>query len=169
MKRKPSVLMMFALTASFVSACGGGDNGQHGNSGSSGLGRGALLQTPPTLTMSITAQTLAARLTADATAGGAQTVLTSVLTLAGFPQCDINVYHVEYVTVGGQNETTTASGALMVPSGGGASCSGPRPIVLYAHGTQASKSFNIADLSNSENAEGILLAAFFAARGYIVV
>ena len=172
MKCEQSFLLTFAATAALLSACGGSDNNMSSSAGGSGamaLGRGALLQTPPTLMMSITAQTLAAQLTADATADGAQSVLTNVLTLAGVPQCDINVYHLEYATVGGQSESTTASGALMIPTGSGASCSAARPIVLYAHGTQASKSFNIADLTNSENAEGILLAAFFAARGYIVV
>jgi dienelactone hydrolase len=167
MNRKHPSLVPLLLTASALSACGGSSHSSL--SGSSALGRGALLQNPPTLMSSIKAQSLAAQLTADATPDGAQSVLSSVLTIAGVPQCDINIYHVEYVTVGGQGESTTASGALMVPSGGGAACSGPRPIVLYAHGTQASKTFNIADLSNSENAEGILLAAFFAARGYIVV
>jgi poly(3-hydroxybutyrate) depolymerase len=170
MNRRRLHLATLALTAAFLNACSGGGNdpmgGSVGQAGSMALGRGALLQTPPALMMSISAQTLAVQLTADA--AGAQSVLTEVLTLAGVPQCDINIYHLEYVTVGGQSETTTASGALMVPSGG-SGCSGPRPIVLYAHGTQASKTFNIADLSNSENAEGILLAAFFAARGYIVV
>jgi poly(3-hydroxybutyrate) depolymerase len=173
MRRMQSVLVTLAAGL-LLSACGGGSNSISGGSGSAGgvtsaLGRGALLQTPPALMMSITAQSLAAQLTAAAAAGGAQTVLTNVLTLAGLPQCDINVYHVEYVTVGGQNESTTASGALMVPGSGGASCGAARPIVLYAHGTQASRTFNIADLTNSENAEGILLAAFFASRGYIVV
>jgi poly(3-hydroxybutyrate) depolymerase len=172
MKHKHPSLLTLLLTASALSACGGSSNsslsGSPGASSSSALSRGAL-QNPPSLMSSITAQSLAAQLTAAATPGGAQTVLTDVLTIAGVPQCDINIYHVEYVTVGGQGESTTASGALMVPSGSGAACSGPRPIVLYAHGTQASKTFNIADLSNPENAEGILLAAFFAARGYIVV
>jgi dienelactone hydrolase len=173
MNRKHSSLVTLLLSASLLSACGGsGDSSMSGSSGASGtsaLGRGALLQNPSTLMSSITAQSLAAQLTADASPGGAQTVLTNVLAIAGVPQCDINIYHVEYVTVGGQGESTTASAALMVPTGSGAACSGPRPIVLYAHGTQASKTFNIADLSNSENAEGILLAGFFAARGYIVV
>jgi poly(3-hydroxybutyrate) depolymerase len=173
MNRKHSRLVTLLLTASLLSACGGSGNGTladtSGAPGTSAMGRGALLQNPPTLMSSVTAQSLAAQLTANAGPGGAQSVLANVLTIAGVPQCDINIYHVEYVTVGGQGESTTASGALMVPTGSGASCSGPRPIVLYAHGTQASKTFNIADLSNSENAEGILLAAFFAARGYIVV
>jgi hypothetical protein len=170
MNRKHSSRAALVLAASLLSACGSGSNNLMGDSttssGSMAQARGVLLQSPPALQMSITAQTLAAQLAADA--NGAQSELTSVLSIAGIPKCDINVYHIEYETVGGQQESTTASGALMVPSGG-SGCVGARPIVLYAHGTQASKTFNIADLSNSENAEGILLAAFFASRGYIVV
>jgi hypothetical protein len=93
----------------------------------------------------------------------------TVKSVAGAPICDITVYHIEYNTVGGAGEATVASGALMVPSGSDARCSGPRPIVLYAHATTTDRSFNIADLGNSGNAEGLLLAAFFAARGDIVV
>jgi predicted dienelactone hydrolase len=42
-------------------------------------------------------------------------------------------------------------------------------MLLYAHGTQTDRAFNIADLDNAENAEGLLMAAMFAAHGYIVV
>jgi poly(3-hydroxybutyrate) depolymerase len=175
MKNTPQPLIALALLPCLLSACGGGSNGDltgsssvaGSSSGAAGTARGTLLQNPPTLQMAITAQTLAAQLAAAAS--GAQSVLSDVLTIAGVPQCDINIYHVEYATVGGKGESTTASGALMVPTGSGAACTGARPIVLYAHGTQADKAFNIADLTNSENAEGLLLAAFFAARGYIVV
>ena len=57
----------------------------------------------------------------------------------------------------------------MVPTGAAPACSGPRPIVLYAHGTQFEKAFNIADITNPTNTEGALIAAMFAAQGYIVV
>jgi poly(3-hydroxybutyrate) depolymerase len=87
------------------------------------------------------------------------------LTLA--PTCTVTVYHFEYQTVGGANESTTASAALMVPSGIGGSCQGARPIVMYAHGTNTSKSFNMAALAG--NSEALLMAAVFAAQGYIVV
>lgn len=93
----------------------------------------------------------------------------SLLNLAGTPICDIAIYHFEYETIGGAQESTTASGALMVPSGTDPVCSGPRPIVLYAHGTSTERQFNIANLADPQNAEGLLLAAFFAARGDIVV
>jgi hypothetical protein len=57
----------------------------------------------------------------------------------------------------------------MVPAGTDANCSGPRPIVVYAHGTSTNKAYNIADLTSSESSEGLAMAAVFAAQGYIVV
>jgi acetyl esterase/lipase len=57
----------------------------------------------------------------------------------------------------------------MVPTGAAPACSGPRPIVLYAHGTNTDKTLNLADITNTSNTEGVLIAAMFAAQGYIVV
>jgi acetyl esterase/lipase len=57
----------------------------------------------------------------------------------------------------------------MVPTGAAPACSGPRPIVLYAHGTQTDKTANLADITNTNNTEGALIAAVFAAHGYVVV
>src|SRR6185312_5916697 len=93
----------------------------------------------------------------------------SLLVVAGAPACGVDFYHIEYNTVGGKGETTTASGALLVPTGAAPACSGPRPIVLYAHGTQTDKTANLADITNTNNTEGALIAAVFAAHGYIVV
>ncbi len=95
-----------------------------------------------------------------------------LLKIAFSPVCSVDVYHLQYETVGGQGEATTASGALMVPGGINPSCSGARPIVLYAHGTSTDKAYDIANLSGTDgnvNDEGVLLAAIFAAQGYIVV
>ena len=171
--------LLAVLTASLLAACGGnsdssGNSGSGSSSGSSGGTSspvsGTLLQNPPTLVSTTSVADLLTQLTTDASsqASGTQ-VLAQVLALAGAPACDVKVFHIEYYTVGGAHESTTASGALMVPSGADASCQGARPIVLYAHGTSTEHNFNIADLTNQENAEGILLAVFFAARGYIVV
>ena len=63
----------------------------------------------------------------------------------------------------------SASAALMIPTGAAPACSGPRPILLYAHGTQTDKLANMADITNPANTEGALIAAMFAAQGYIVV
>ena len=172
---KPNPIAIF--TALLLAACGG-NSGNSGNSasGSSSSGGsekpvpGTLLQNPPTLLATVSAADLLAQVTTGASSQtfGTQ-VLAEVLALSGVPSCDVHVFHIEYNTVGGDNESTTASGALMVPGGTGPTCQGARPIVLYAHGTSTEHNFNIADLTNQQNAEGILLAAFFAARGYIVV
>jgi hypothetical protein len=161
----------------FISACGASDH--TGGSGSSapstspdtaGPVPGTLLQNPPVLVSSTSAPDLLAQLVtaANAQTFGAQ-VVSQVLTIAGAPPCDVHVYHIEYNTLGGAGESTTASGALMVPGGADASCQGSRPLLLYAHGTSTERNFNIADLTNQQNAEGILLAVLFAARGYVVV
>jgi dienelactone hydrolase len=169
---KPTLIAI--VTASLLAACGGNSgNSGTGNSSSSSTSspvRGTLLQNPPVLLSSTSAADLLVQLTTDASSQtyGTQ-VLAQVLALAGAPPCDVDVFHIEYNTVGGADESTTASGALMVPSGADPSCLGARPIVLYAHGTSSERNFNIADLTNQENAEGILLAVLFAARGYIVV
>ena len=85
------------------------------------------------------------------------------------PECTIDVYQIEYNTVDPAGDITPASGALMVPNDSADRCQGERPIVLYAHGTNPDQAFNIADLEADENAEGLLMAAVFAAEGYIVV
>jgi hypothetical protein len=120
--------------------------------------RGMLLQSPPELLSTVTAPSLLLELN----------ILTNqqLLSLSGTPVCDILLYHIKYTTVGGANEATTASGALMVPTGLGANCTGARPIILYAHGTTTDRAFNIANLQNTEL---LFLAALFASHGYIVV
>ena len=85
---------------------------------------------------------------------------------SGPPVCDILIYDIKYETVGGANEATTASAALLIPTGLGDNCTGARPIVLYAHGTTTDIKFSMANL---QNAETLSLAALFAAKGYIVV
>jgi hypothetical protein len=169
--------LIIALIASLLANCGGNNDSSDNNGGGSSNSGGAssqvpgtLLQNPPVLVSSTSVADLLTQVATDASSQtfGTQ-VLAQVLTLAGAPACEVRVFHIEYNTVGGANESTTASGALMVPSGADASCRGARPIVLYAHGTSTERNFNIADLTNQQNAEGILLALFFAARGYIVI
>lgn len=143
------------LPALVLAACGGSGS----DSGTSRAPpRGALLQSPPALLSTVTAPALLLELNAASNQ--------QLLSLAGTPVCDILMYHIEYETVGGANEATTASAALMVPSGFGAKCTGARPIVLYAHGTTTDRAFNMADMKNSET---LVLAALFASQGYIVV
>ncbi len=87
-------------------------------------------------------------------------------------KCDIKVEKVTYQTVGSAGETTNATAALMLPSGDSADCSGDRPILLYAHGTTTDKGYDFSQVGNPQNSgsgEGTLIAANFAAQGYIVV
>ena len=144
------------LSSLVLAACGSGGGSDSGTR--TGPARGTLLQTPPQLLSTVTAPTLLLELNAA--------INQQLLALSGTPICDILIYHIQYETVGGANEATTASAALMVPTGFGASCTGARPIVLYAHGTTTDRAFNMANIQNSET---LVLAALFASQGYIVV
>ncbi|MCJ7452228.1 MAG: prolyl oligopeptidase family serine peptidase [Steroidobacteraceae bacterium] len=147
-----------------LAACGGSGAGSAGSPivvPGGDTARGTLLQDPPELASTATAPALLLEL--DSLANG------QLLSLLGTPSCDVAVYHIRYATVGGANEATTASGALMVPFGSGDECHGPLPVLLYAHGTTPDRAFNIADLRGDPNAEGLVIAAVFASQGYIVV
>ncbi|HEX3637316.1 MAG TPA: alpha/beta hydrolase [Paraburkholderia sp.] len=95
--------------------------------------------------------------------------------IAGVPACSVEIVTFRYRTIGGAGEPTTASGALMIPGGRSAACSGPRPLMLYAHGTSAYRNYNIADITRTDPGngagagEGLTVAAMYAAQGYIVV
>jgi len=148
-----------ALAAALAGGCG---SDSPTATTATGDARGTLIEDPPLRIASLDAAAFSAQLGASST--GQQ-----LLTLAGTPACGVDFYYFEYWTVGAQSEPATASGALMVPTGAAAQCSGARPIVLYAHGTTPDKTYNIADITNPENSEGALIAAVFAAQGYIVV
>ena len=123
--------------------------------------RGTLVENPPFRIASLDAAAFQAQLAASAFA--------PFLPLTGAPVCGVDFNYMHYWTVGGTGEAEEVSGALMVPTGAAPQCSGPRPIVLYAHGTQVLKAVNIADPTDPNNDEGVLIAAMFAAQGYIVV
>jgi poly(3-hydroxybutyrate) depolymerase len=122
--------------------------------------RGTLLQRRPELVTTIAAPVLLLELASLANA--------EVLTLGGNVRCNVAVHRIQYATVGAADEATTASGALMVPVGFDRRCRGPRPVLLYAHGTSTDRDFNIADLRVQKNSEGMFMAAL-SAMGYIVV
>lgn len=87
-------------------------------------------------------------------------------------KCDIKIEKVSYLTVGAAGERTNATAALMLPSGDSDDCQGDRPILLYAHGTTTDKGYDFSQVANPQNpgaAEATLIAANFAAQGYIVV
>lgn len=99
-----------------------------------------------------------------------ETVGQVLLQITGTPKCSIDLHKVEYLTVGARNESTNATGALMVP--GGSACPGPYPVLLYAHGTDTGKPFDLAsatDRTNPASDEALLIAATYAAQGFIVV
>jgi hypothetical protein len=124
-----------------------------------------LIQSPPATIYSLTAAGFTSSLNAKPSGQ-------SLLQLTGAPACGVDIQYIKYGTVGGAGEKTDASGALMVPTGSDPKCTGARPIVLYAHGTNISKHFNLAEFAddtNPANSESVLLAAMFAAQGYIVV
>ena len=160
----PARFLAVSAAAALLAACHTSVSGSSAPSQSTTPQSGQLLQSPQE-TGSYSVSDLLSMLSGDSDAA-------QLLSLAFTPACTVNVYHIEYETVDGQGEAATASGALMVPGGSDPSCQGPRPILLYAHGTSAEKSYDIADLSSAAgniNDEGVLLAAVFAAQGYIVV
>jgi poly(3-hydroxybutyrate) depolymerase len=150
---------MACFAAGVLTACGSDSTT---GTGATSTARGTLQDTPPLRIASVNASAFAAQL--GATTAGAQ-----LLQVAGVPSCGVDFYSIAFWTVGSAGEPTESSGALMVPTGAAPLCSGPRPILLYAHGTQTDKAFNIADITNPSNTEGALVAAMFAAQGYIVV
>lgn len=161
---------MGAAVAILLASCGGGSPSNLGTTSTSTV-RGTLIQNPPPRLTNLTAASFTSLLNGSP-AGQ------SLLQLTGAPVCGVDVQYVTYATVGGAGETTTATAALMTPNNingsnaTAAQCSGARPIVLYAHGTNITKSFNLAALADSTNAangEASLLAAMWVAQGYTVV
>lgn len=92
--------------------------------------------------------------------------------VAATPKCGVRVEYMQYDTVDVKGNKTDATGAVFIPTGTDASCSGNRPIVLNAHGTATTKAYNFAEVGNANNEAGpaaTLLAALFAGQGYVVV
>ncbi len=159
-------LVAAMLLAALLAGCHSGNDDDDGSGGPPETPppqRGTLLQNPPTHLSTVTTTDLLAKL-----AGGSDEVK-QVLALFGEAECSIDVHQIQYHTVDAGGGATTASGALMVPNGPSDACEGPRPILLYAHGTTTDRDFNIANLDDTANAEGLIIAAVFAAHGYIVV
>jgi hypothetical protein len=124
--------------------------------------RGSLIQSPPARTASLTPATITTALTNQP---GAEYLLDLIVA----PKCGIDVHQVQYNTVDPTGAATTASAALMLPTGSDPVCQGPRPIVLYAHGTAAQRSLNLANISNEDNLEGLFAATVFTTQGYILI
>jgi hypothetical protein len=164
MARRNQLPIVAGLALLVLAGCSSGTNSGTGTAVSpSAPPRGQLLTNPPTLLASYSAADLLGLL-------GVDPLGQELLTLAYSPVCTVDVYRLQYETVGGKSEPAMTTGALMVPSGSASTCTGPRPIVEYAHGTSPDKNYDIAQLSGSNaSSEGLILAAVFAAEGYIVV
>ncbi len=156
--------LAITFAAVLLAACGS-SNSQSSQTAtiSTSTAPGTLAVNPPLRIASLNAATLQSQIAATGTTGA------QLLQLTGNPTCGVDFYYLKFWTVGGAGETTESSGALMVPTGAALNCSGLRPVVAYAHATQTNKAFNIADITNPSNTEGALIAAMFAAQGYIVV
>ena len=160
---KTKSLWGILAATSLLAACGG-DSSDPASTADAIPARGALIQNPPPRTAFFSALDFTAKLNASASGR-------NLLAIAGTPKCGVDVQYIRYGTVGGANESTDASGALMTPTGG-PDCTGNRPIVLYAHGTTSAKSYNLANLLDESSAaysEAALIAATYAAQGFIVV
>ena len=174
--KQPRTAFVRTLTLSatlVLAACGGGGNGggslvgvsPGGPSAPADQGRGALVVSPPPRSAAFSADAFKAILQLDSTGK-------ALLDISGTPQCGIDVRRITYHTVGGRGEDTIASGALMLPTGDAAACSGARPIVLYGHGTTPRRDFDLAQMGDTTQpaaGEATAIAALFAAQGYIVV
>src|SRR5262245_4118383 len=145
-------LLWIAGCALLVAACGGGhDDNMPTPAPAMPPARGSLIQSPPARTASLTPDAIAAALTNQP---GADLLLDLIVA----PKCGIDIHQLQYNTVDPAGSATTASGAMMIPTGSDPACQGPRPIVLYAHGTAAQHSLNLANITSADNLEGLLAA-----------
>lgn len=153
-------LLSVALASALLMVGCGSDDDDGGSSSSS---NDSPLLEAPTDVSSFTADELDASL-AQLDAVSAQVTPDAV--------CDVDVQKIVYRTYGVQGEETTASAAVMIPSGDAEDCQGERPILLHAHGTAVEKSYDFSQVGNADNEAGMratMMAANFAAQGYVVV
>lgn len=147
MKQIQRHLQLTAIaSAVLLAACGGSED--------AGSNRGALLDTPVVL-----ATLTAAQIDSSTAASGLQGI-------SGKAICDVKVVSLNYLTPGVKNDTTNASGVLLIPVGTAAACTAPSALVAYAKGTDVQKPRTLA---NPADGETFLLTAIYAAQGYSVV
>jgi hypothetical protein len=91
---------------------------------------------------------------------------TVISQLGGAPQCGVKLYSVKYETVGVHGEPATANAGLFVPD---SQCVKKRPytMIAYAQGTNVNEAQRITK-PTSQNVEPDVLAAIFAAHGYVL-
>lgn len=153
--------------AALTSSCGGGSDGGDGDDPSPPFtppqGRGTVTVpaavVPVTLPDGSRVQTV--------TAAHMEALMGDELELiAGEPRCNVTTWSVRYRTAAPGDALTESAAAIMVPAGTDARCTGARPVLVYAHGTTLDKRDAMSDFSVGEVQ---LVAAMFAAQGYIVV
>ena len=162
-----------------LASCGGGGGG----GGSASQSTGSVVVQPPVVpppppprgtaigSATLVPATLASGASASTLEPGDMKTLVDAsvvlgTTVTSTPVCAVTTYTLKYHTVDSMAADTDASTAVMVPSGKDPACQGSRPVLLYAHGTTVQKS---ADMANLSATEPLLIAALFAAQGYIVV
>lgn len=97
--------------------------------------------------------------------------LSAAALFGGAPQCNVTLYSIVYDTIGVHGEAALASAAMYVP---GPRCKGPYPLVGYAHGTIFTKPESLTAATSQhlpgvvQNPESIIIAAIYAAHGYVV-
>lgn len=82
----------------------------------------------------------------------------------GSVRCDVTLHAIFHPTTGPKGEPTNASGAVMLP--GGTGCPGPYPLLSYSRGTDLDRN---RSMTTPDDRETLAVAAFFAARGWVVV
>lgn len=160
-----TALALSLVAAALLASCGGGNSDSNAVVTDNSGDRGSLQTNPPLRVTTLSSADFLASLNGSANGR-------SLLAVAGTPKCGVDFNYLQYGTVGAASERTNATGALMVPVGTDPACTGPRPVVLYAHGTNPGKAFNIANVLDSTNpaySEALLVAAMYAGQGFIVV
>lgn len=162
MNKTPGLLWILGCSLT-LAACGGShEDNMPAPAPAMPPARGSLIQSPPPRTASLTPDAIAAALTDQP---GADLLLNLIVA----PKCGIDIHQLQYHTVDPAGSATTASAAMMIPTGSDPACQGPHPIVLYAHGTAAQHSLNLANIASADNLEGLLAATMFTTQGYILV
>lgn len=169
--RQFKILGTALASALLVAACGGGGDSVLLTGVAPLPAKGTLAANSPVPILAMTADVFTKKLATGSTAS--QGLLAVASSGTNVLPCGVDVRYMQYGTVGGAAvpEATDASGVIMIPTGG-EGCTGPRPIVLYAHGTTTAKDYNLADVTNPNNpaaGESGLLMAMYAAQGFIVV
>ncbi|MDN5693914.1 MAG: alpha/beta fold hydrolase [Psychrobacter sp.] len=120
----------------------------------------------------VSAPSVSAKFIKTFTANDINSIIGLGSTATPVAKCGVTIEKVTYDTKGAADEDTNATAALMLPTGDAAECKGDRPVLLYAHGTTTDKGYDFAQVGNAKNpavGEANLIAANFAAQGYIVV